>query len=268
MDCRHVDRLMEANLDGRLSGFERVALRQHLRACATCRAKVDAMTSFTATVERTLAGADGPDWGRLAPPVLPSIGMRETAPPAPVTAPPVRAAPKKPKRQRSMWRLVLVGAAIVAVVVPFLQTRPPQPAWPLAEALAVEATRRDAGTAPDLATANLSEARAWLGARGVGAIPALSLPDGVGLKGAYLVYYDAARAAGLELETPEGPVSVHLRPGRADLPEGAPVVQADGFEAWARPLGDWQMLIIGPSGSGAVPAVAGALVRTVDGAGV
>ncbi|MFP4361802.1 MAG: anti-sigma factor family protein, partial [Alphaproteobacteria bacterium] len=68
MDCRQIDRLLEANLEGRLSGFERMTLRQHLKTCRACRAKVDAMTAFSERVEKTLAGAEGPDWRRLAPP--------------------------------------------------------------------------------------------------------------------------------------------------------------------------------------------------------
>ncbi|MFP4269867.1 MAG: zf-HC2 domain-containing protein, partial [Alphaproteobacteria bacterium] len=55
VDCRQIDRLLEANLEGRLSGFERMTLRQHLKTCRACRAKVDAMTAFSERVEKTLA---------------------------------------------------------------------------------------------------------------------------------------------------------------------------------------------------------------------
>lgn len=269
MDCRQVDRLMEANLDGRLTGFERVALRQHLRICHRCRAKVDAMTAFAATVERTLAGVEGPDWGRLAPPTLPRVvGLREP-PPAPPPIQPAAspqlaaASPGRDKRPRSVFGLVLVALALAALVVPFWDLTPAPTRSPLAEALAVEATRQMAGSRPDLITDDFDEARNWLAERGFVDAPLVALPPGIDLGGAYLMHYDGSRVAGLELITADGPMNLHLRAHEVATSPALEVVAADGLEALGRQLGAWQFLVIAPAGMTKLSPVASAVAEVV-----
>ena len=247
MDCRQVDRLMEANLEGRLSGFERMALRQHLKSCPACRAKLDALTAFSERMAETLAGAEAPDWARLAPP---------GNPPAPTAVPPTqpsargRAATPAPARaKRKSWSplgVAVAGAAIIAVVVPFWA--PPQapvgaPTW-LDAAIAAEATRRAAGARLDLVTGDVARAAAWFDRRGVAALPPLQLPDAVRLEGAFLTWYDGARVAGLALATPAGPVTLHLRP-RADAAPAAARAAGERLEAVAAGGGDWRAAVIG-----------------------
>lgn len=253
MDCRQVDRLLEANLDGRLSGFERVALRQHVRGCRACRAKVEAMTAFAERVERTLAAADGPDWSRLTPP--PGATPERVAEPAPAprlrrrtrgaaaAAPVPRDRPPGPR-----WAVVLVGAAIMAMLVPLWVRSPAPPArapW-LEEAVAAEATRLAAGGGIDLRTGDLDEALAWLGARGLPDLPRIALPADVRLEGAFLTRYGAARTGGLALVTEDGPAALHLRPPSA--PAGAAhTARGQGLEARSGRIGDWQAAVVAPS---------------------
>jgi len=253
VDCRQIDRLLEANLEGRLSGFERMALRQHLKTCRACRAKVDAMTAFSERVEKTLAGAEGPDWRRLAPPPSPPPSSATVG--APAGADPVaraRPAPTTPSRgKRKSWSplgVALAGAALIAVVVPFwLPTGPvsvPSP-W-LDAAIAAEATRRAAGGRLDLVSDDPARIAAWFDARGVAALPRLDLPRAVWLEGAFLTYYDGGRVAGLVLATPAGPLAVHLRPeADAGTGEATGRIDGEGLHAVAAGGGAWRAAVIG-----------------------
>lgn len=256
MDCRQIDRLLEANLEGRLSGFERMALRQHLKTCRACRAKVDAMTAFSERVEKTLAGAEGPDWRRLAPPAA-TTPAAPAAPAVGAAAGPgqvahARTAPTPSSRgKRKSWSplgVALVGAAIIAVVVPFWTPLGPGTAMPpwLDAAIAAEATRRAAGGRLDLVSDDPARVAAWFDARGVAALPALDLPEAVSLEGAFLTYYDGGRVAGLALATPSGPLAVHLRP-EPEAATGAPTGSADarGLHAVAAGGGAWRAAVIG-----------------------
>ncbi len=268
MDCRHVDRLLEANLDGRLSGFERVALRQHVRMCDDCRAKVEAMTAFAETVEATLACADdGPDWRRLAPPVMPVAATPPLEPaPAPRAYP--STAPARRRRQRPYRAVTLAGLALVALALPLLGLRSTPRPFPVTSALAVEATRHAAGTRPDLLTGDVARARAWLDARGLPDLPPIVLSNDLALEGVYLTYYDAARVAGFVLTTPRGRLYVHLRPGEGVVDDVAQEGRQNGLEAVVRTLGGWHMAVIGPSGSASLSTVAGALAGDFADAGV
>jgi len=251
VDCRQIDRLLEANLEGRLSGFERMALRQHLKSCRACRAKVDAMTAFSERVEKTLAGAEGPDWRRLAPPATP-----KPAPPAD-TATPRAGAAAAPERgvaapatrtRRKPWSplgVAVAGAAMIAVVVPFWTPPLPETAatpW-LDAAIAAEATRLAAGGRLDLVSDDPARVAAWFDARGLASLPALDLPARVRLEGAFLTYYDGARVAGLALATPAGPLAVHLRPAAA-VGTGSSA-DGEGLQAVAAAAGDWRAAVIG-----------------------
>ncbi len=253
MDCRQIDRLLEANLDGRLSGFERMALRQHLKTCRACRAKVDAMTAFSERVEKTLAGAEGPDWRRLAPPAAaatPPPGVEAGTDPAPAAR--IRPVPTAPARgKRNSWSplgVALVGAAIIAVAVPFWT--PPAPvtatsSW-LDAAIAAEATRRAAGGRLDLVSDDPARVAAWFDARGVATLPALDLPAAVWLEGAFLTYYDGGRVAGLVLATPAGPLAVHLRPEAGSAAsEATGNADAGGLQAVEAGGGAWRAAVIG-----------------------
>jgi len=193
VDCRQIDRLLEANLDGRLSGFERMGLRQHLETCRTCQAKVDAMTAFSERVEKTLAGAGGPDWRRLAPPPTLRPGAEERAEVRPrVPEPPPRARSVPPasspnRKPRTSLGIAVAGVALITLVVPFWLPRTPiSPAPWLAEAIGAEAARRAAGRAPDLATDDPASAAAWFEAHRLAGMPTLSLPASVTLEGAFL----------------------------------------------------------------------------------
>jgi anti-sigma factor RsiW len=253
VDCRQIDRLLEANLEGRLSGFERMALRQHLKICRACRAKVDAMTAFSERVEKTLACAEGPDWRRLAPPT-PAASRPPAMGAAPSPSPLGRsgAEPAPPSRgKRKPWSplgVALAGAAVIAVAVPFWtpagRVSAPVP-W-LDAAIAAEATRRAAGGRLDLVTDDPVRVADWFDARGVAALPALDLPAAVWLKGAFLTYYDGGRVAGLVLATPAGPLAVHLRP-EPEAAGGAASTTADGdgLQAIASGGGAWRAAVIG-----------------------
>jgi anti-sigma factor RsiW len=258
VDCRQIDRLLEASLDGRLSGFERMALRQHLKTCRVCRAKVDAMTAFSERVEKTLAGVESPDWRRLAPPAA-TASAPASPPPSAVgpAAPPAKArsAPPTPARaRRKPWSplgVAVAGAALIAVVVPFWTppTRVPATTSWLDAAIAAEATRRAAGGRLDLVTDDPVRAAAWFGARGVTAPPALDLPAAVWLEGAFLTYYDGGRVAGLVLATPDGPLAVHLRPQAetAAAAGGGAAASADGegLQAVEAATPAWRAAVIG-----------------------
>jgi hypothetical protein len=248
VDCRQIDRLLEANLEGRLSGFERMALRQHLKSCRACRAKVDAMTAFSERVEKTLAGTEGPDWSRLAPPVTPTpVPPADAAPPRP--AAPVRERPAAAARaKRKPWSplgVAVAGAAMIAVVVPFWTPPPPEAAAPwLDAAIAAEATRLAAGGRLDLVTDDPARVAAWFDARGLASLPPLELPARARLEGAFLTYYDGERVAGLALATPAGPLAVHLRPAAEAAGTGSSA-EGDGLQAVAAVAGDWRAAVIG-----------------------
>jgi hypothetical protein len=264
VDCRQIDRLLEANLEGRLSGFERMALRQHLKTCRACRAKVDAMTAFSERVEKTLAGAEGPDWRRLAPPTpaaAPSPAVEAASGAGPTAR--ARPAPPAPARgKRKSWSplgMALAGAALIAVVVPFWAPSGPTtaPAPWLDAAIAAEATRRAAGGRLDLVSDDPARIAAWFDARGVAALPALDLPAAVWLEGAFLTYYEGGRVAGLALATPAGPLAVHLRPeANAAASEATGSADAEGLHAVEAGGGAWRAAVIG-----APDAVAGSGVE-------
>lgn len=253
MDCRQIDRLLEANLDGRLSGFERVGLRQHLKSCRVCRAKVEAMTAFSDRMEKTLAGAGGPDWRRLAPPAATTEPSRARAPalprPGQPTVPPrpTATATRRAKRPRSSLGIAVAGVAIIAVVLPFWTPRAPvSPAPWLAEVIGAEATRRAAGRGPDLATDDPAAAAEWLAARGLAPVPALQWPPSVALEGAFVTYYEGGRVGGLVLSTPAGPLAVHLLPaGPASAPEAPASAAADGLEALGVGTGRRRAAVVG-----------------------
>jgi hypothetical protein len=249
VDCRQIDRLLEANLEGRLSGFERMALRQHLKSCRACRAKVDAMTAFSERVEKTLAGTEGPDWSRLAPPVTPTPVPPADAPAPPRPATPVRERPAAGARaKRKPWSplgVAVAGAAMIAVVVPFWTPPPPEAAAPwLDAAIAAEATRLAAGGRLDLVTDDPARVAAWFDARGLASLPPLELPARARLEGAFLTYYDGERVAGLALATPAGPLAVHLRPA-AEAAGAGSSAEGDGLQAVAAVAGDWRAAVIG-----------------------
>ncbi len=260
MDCRQVDRLLEANLDGRLSGFERMALRQHLRACRVCRAKVDAMSAFAESVERTLACADGPDWERLAPP--PPAPERAGPRVGPESRTPVSRTPalrRLPPRRRPWGALgfLLAGAALVALALPLASTPEPRARW-LDEALAVEATRLAGGGRVDLETEDLDAALRWLGARGLPSVPPFGLADSITLEGAFLAYYAERRVGGLALRTPDGRVAVHLHDATHGDTARRPH-RAGGLEATTTSFGDWRLVVIAPEGTSAGSTVVSGL---------
>jgi len=251
VDCRQIDRLLEANLEGRLSGFERMALRQHLKSCKACRAKVDAMTAFSERVEKTLAGAEGPDWRRLAPPATPTpTPPSDAATPRP-SAPTARerAAPA-PRTRRKPWSplgVAVAGAAMIAVVVPFWTPPVPETAatpW-LDAAIAAEATRLAAGGRLDLVSDDPARVAAWFDARGVASLPPLELPASARLEGAFLTYYDGERVAGLVLATPAGALAVHLRPADTDAAGTGSSADGAGLQAVAAAAGDWRAAVVG-----------------------
>jgi anti-sigma factor RsiW len=253
VDCRQIDRLLEANLEGRLSGFERMALRQHLKSCRACRAKVDAMTAFSERVEKTLAGAEGPDWRRLAPPATstPAAPADAATPRSNATAARDRAAPAPVTRaRRRPWSplgVAVAGAAMIAVVVPFWTPPPPETAatpW-LDAAIAAEATRRAAGGRLDLVSDDPARVAAWFDARGVASLPPLELPATTRLEGAFLTYYEGARVAGLVLATPAGSLAVHLRPAGADADATGSSADGEGLQAVAAAAGNWRAAVIG-----------------------
>lgn len=264
MDCRQVDRCLEANLDGRLGGFERVALRQHLRQCRACRAKVEAMSAFSASIERSFAAVDGPEWHRLTPPSLPR-GLGEASPEPPVLADrPVM----PPRRPRGLWRALALGGGVllaVALLAPLLRGETPVatttasglpvPLAPTTPTLAAEATRRAAGRPVDLATGDGSVAEAWLASRGLFP-PDLASLEGLGLGGVFLEHVHAQRVAGLALETAEGMFALYLIP---PTPGTAPAIgwaESDGLMALAGPWGDWQAVLVGGSGQLFPPVLA------------
>jgi len=253
VDCRQIDRLLEANLEGRLSGFERISLRQHLKQCRSCRAKVEAMTHFAETVERTLACADGPDWRRLAP--TPTVDPPSAAAPAPM-APAKLARPRRPEAterpRRKSWSsslsVAVVGAALIAVAAPFWAPRtspPPAGAW-LEEAIAAEASRRAAGGHLDVVTSDPAQAAAWFAERGLPDLPRLTFPERVWLEGAFLDYLDHGQVAGLVLATPTGPVTVRLRPEPLPRGTGAHTASDARLAAVAAEAEGWRAALIGP----------------------
>ncbi len=255
MDCRQVDRCLEANLDGRLGGFERVALRQHLRGCRACRAKVEAMSSFAAVIERTLAAADGPDWERLTPPSLPRA-LREPAA-EPFVAPPIVVRP--PARRPLPWRSVAV-AAISAVVLLASQMlwsagSPPEPQpqvvvpiAPTTGTLLAEATRRAADRAVDYAAADWPAARAWLEARGLVGLPDVDAIPGLVVTGVFLDHVAGLRAAGVAfVYGSEGPFSLYLLPAVGSVPAFG-WAESGGLIALAGAWDGWQAVVVGGSG--------------------
>ncbi|MFW5680872.1 MAG: zf-HC2 domain-containing protein [Pseudomonadota bacterium] len=264
MDCRQVDRCLEANLDGRLGGFERVALRQHLRQCRACRSKVEAMSAFSASIERSFAAADGPEWHRLTPPSLP-WGLAETSEAAAGSS---RRATVPPRRRPGRWRAPVVAGGLVLAVLVAVQlwsgrqpvpeasgTRLSVPLAPTTPALVAEATRRAAGRPVDLATSDLLAAEAWLTARGVSAPDLASLAE-IGLAGVFLDHVNAQRVAGFALETAEGAFVLYLIPPSAGMVPAIGWAEHEGLMALAGPWRDWQAVLVGGSGQLFPPALA------------
>ncbi|MFW5835306.1 MAG: hypothetical protein ACOCYE_14545, partial [Pseudomonadota bacterium] len=125
------------------------------------------MSAFSASIERSFAAADGPEWHRLTPPSLP-WGLAEASE---VSAGSSRRATVPPRRRPGRWRAPVVAGGLVLAVLVAVQlwsgrqpapeasgTRLTVPLAPTTPALVAEATRRAAGRPVDLATGP-SEAR-------------------------------------------------------------------------------------------------------------
>ncbi|TVQ36592.1 MAG: zf-HC2 domain-containing protein [Geminicoccaceae bacterium] len=257
VDCRQVDRCLEANLDGRLSGFERMALRQHLRTCRTCRAKVEAMRAFSASIERTLAAADGPDWHRLAPPSLP-LGLQEMpAQPPLAAAPPVP--PKASSRRPFPWRSMAVVSMLAALwfgaqtLWPTTEARSTTsgvtvPLAPTTPALVAEATRRAAARPADFATTDWQLARGWLAERGIVGMPELDRVPDVRLEGVTLEHLLGRRVAALELASPQGTFTLYMLPPHNGTAPALGWAEKGGLMAMAGVWDGWQAILIGSAG--------------------
>ena len=259
VDCRQVDRCLEANLDGRLGGFERVALRQHLRECRACRGKVEAMSAFAAAIQRTLAVADGPDWTRLAPPTIPAP-LLEPAPRPYQPRPPQEAtrsvAQTARPTARSRWlarlALLVVGlVALAAFAAPTL-VRGPRPVasgsnatvvastGPAVAALTAEATRRASGRGPDYATADWQAAQSWLRLRGFSALPDLGAVEGLVLDGVALDHLDGRQVAVVLFHGPTDDVGIYLLPLLPNTTAAYGWADAAGLIALAGSWDGWQ----------------------------
>ncbi|MEO1089820.1 MAG: zf-HC2 domain-containing protein [Pseudomonadota bacterium] len=247
MDCRQVDRCLEANLDGRLSGFERVALRQHLRSCRACRAKVEAMSAFAASIEKTFAAADGPQWSRLTPPHVPPT-LKEDPAPMPVRPPRPRV---PPARRQGGWRTwhVVAGLAVCGMVVAALQlTDQPTAVVPVVDALSAEAARLAAGRSVDATPEGLAAAELWFADRGLEGVPLVALPPSVRLEGVFLDHLAEERAAGLALTGAYGPLSLYLTPVSEPARPGESRAEGQGLVALGAPFRGWQAVLVGSAG--------------------
>lgn len=114
MNCRQVDQVLSAYLDGELSGQKMLAVRQHCSTCVECRAELEALEATKLAVGR----------------------MADEEPNADLEARLVGALRKEVARQqrvRPMWpALVASGAAAAALAWSFLQWQDQKTGTPVA----------------------------------------------------------------------------------------------------------------------------------------
>ncbi len=127
---RHLETEIAPYLRGDLSASERVRVAGHLAGCARCRADADAFAAVLKTLAIDAARIPEPDWSAYRAELHRKIAARRDH---------LESSRARWRSPRLAWAsMATAGAAVAAIVLVLMLSRPPQPGVPAVEQLAME----------------------------------------------------------------------------------------------------------------------------------